>query len=972
MFLLHVEARGYLPVQSDAYYQDSARKLADQCRKEQWEYDSNSTRLWDSLRKLTRMIRHGDTSVGVPAYNGSLFAPDRFPGAETLENIEIPDTFIAPAIRAITFDPDQSDAGLDYAGLQVGHLGAIYEALLALTLTRANEDLKYDAKRDVFRPMQAGEEAEITASELFYQTEKGGRKAGGVYYTREEFVQHLLRNSLVPALDEHLGRIERLVKTDPKSAARNLFDFSIVDPAMGSGHFLTTALDMMADRIELFLADIGGLPTIRDQLDELKRGEEQDLATIEDVDLLRRLILKRCIYGVDISPMAVEVANVTLWLASFVPGLALSYLGSNLKCGDALIGVADPEVVGSSDSPLFTGTNVGSAMEKAAELQREISEMSDLTPDQVKRSQERHDKMNVATAGLRRAFDLWTAEPLGLKGARHELETSASKILNGEHNSSDGLTDITEQSELLANRYRFFHWPLEFPSVFYGDQPGFDVVAGNPPWDKIKFEKPNFLAINDPGYKGLKFGIDRDAREAKLFSANPNLQHEMESLIQDIAKRRAFFNPENGYSRQGAGDTDLYKLFCDRYVSLANPCGYISVVLPRATFINQGSQRFREWLFSTCDVRRIDFILNRKRWAFDIHPQFAIALLSGRRTKPDSIVRINVSGPALDEDRFNELSTSSGISMPIPTEEESYLVASVETQLHADLLLKLRRGPAFINLHLHQDNDSHEPPVAPARPIPYTELHESAQRRMWNLSDGDGDTYVWKGRSFNQYDPHGEDPAGTGVWDDLYEFICKDNLGSTAFKHLRGFVLEELSKRIAVNNVRIAFRDVTNSTNSRTVIACLIPPRTPLTHTAPFLTFLNWEQPKWLAVLGVMNSLCFDWLSRRYVGSHLSYFILNMLTFPPSDNTPWQQIGQLAARLSCVDERFADFASEAGVDYGPQTDAERDDMRAEIDALVARAYDLTEDELSFVFTDFTERAVTPAYRQLVLEKFDRL
>ncbi len=152
---------------------------------------------------------------------------------------------------------------------------------------------------------------------------------------------------------------------------------------------------------------------IRSQLEELKKGEDEDLATIEDVDLLRRLILKRCIYGVDISPMAVEVANVTLWLASFVPGLALSYLGSNLKCGDALIGVADPKVVGSSDSPLFTGTNVGDAMKKAAKLQQEISETSDLTPEQVKRSQERHDKMNIATAGLRRAFDLWTAEPLG-------------------------------------------------------------------------------------------------------------------------------------------------------------------------------------------------------------------------------------------------------------------------------------------------------------------------------------------------------------------------------------------------------------------------------------------------------------------------------------------------------------------------------------------------------------------------------
>jgi hypothetical protein len=121
-----------------------------------------------------------------------------------------------------------------------------------------------------------------------------------------------------------------------------------------------------------------------------------------------------------------------------------------------------------------------------------------------------------------------------------------------------------------------------------------------------------------------------------------------------------------------------------------------------------------------------------------------------------------------------------------------------------------------------------------------------------------------------------------------------------------------------------------------------------------------------------MNSLPFDWLARRYVETHLTYFILNGLTFPSPANTPWQRIGKLAARLSCVDERFAEFATEAGVECGPLTDAQRHDMRAEVDALVARAYDLTADELRFIFTDFTENAVSPAYRKLVLEKFEGL
>ena len=146
----------------------------------------------------------------------------------------------------------------------------------------------------------------------------------------------------------------------------------------------------------------------------------------------------------------------------------------------------------------------------------------------------------------------------------------------------------------------------------------------------------------------------------------------------------------------------------------------------------------------------------------------------------------------------------------------------------------------------------------------------------------------------------------------------------------------------------------------------------PLTNKAPYLIFAEWSGLAQCYVLGIMNSLPFDWTARRYVETNLNYFILNMLTFPPPDNTPLERIGELAARLSCVDERFSEFAVEAGVDCGPLTEAQRNDMRAEIDAVVARAYDLTIDELRFIFTDFTENAVSPAYRRQVLEKFEGL
>ena len=977
MFLLHTEARGYLPIGSAAYRPHSARQLAEDSRMAQSSFSRKATQRWDRLRTLVRMVRTGDRSAGVPAYNGSLFAASGFPGSDLLEQAEVSDVYLARALAAISYETDKPDApGLDYAGLQIGHLGAIYEALLTLRLTRAPEDLAYDAKQDIFRPLWAGEQPEVTKAQLYYQGEAGGRKAGGVFYTRHEFVDHLLNHSLLPALDDHLDVIRKMAERDPKEAAQRLFDFSVVDPAMGSAHFLTAALDIIADRVELFLAEVGGLPAIAQMLSELSQDSGQVTQQPEDGDLLRRLILKRCIYGVDLSPMAVEVANVTLWLASFVPGLALSYLGSNLKCGDALIGVADPSVVGASDSPLFTGQAVAEAMTRAAELQRKLAENPDRTPDEVKRSEEMSADLRTATAGLRSAFDLWAAEPLGLGGARYTLETNVDAIV--------GRTEDTEVHRAIgkaggvADRFRFFHWPLEFPGVFHRDRPGFDVVVGNPPWNKVKFEMPNFLALHDPGIRGLRTSLERDERAKRLFEQRPGLRQEVEDTRSQIAEQRDFFGPENGYTIQGSGDTDLYKLFCERYASIAKSKGFIGVVLPRVAFLNDGSRGFRRWLFKQCRPSRIDSLLNNRHWAFDIHPQYSIALVTAQVGTPVD-GSITVTGPARNEREFAECIASDGVHVdlanlaswtPAPmkdsVKEPTWELPLLPTSKHVAVLGKLRQGVRFDRLQNPKSQKTSKGASAAPSLVLYTELHSAQQRRLFTNPPGRGRIPVLKGQSLYQYEPSWGEPAGYGSKREIEEFLRAKYANAPLC--MDGYA-----------HGRIAFRRISRSTDSRTTIACLVPPSTPLTDALACMALgqrggqeEGWNADEKAYMLGLLNSLPFDWLARRYVETTFNHFIMYGMTAPPPDNTPWQRIGGLAARLSCVDERFADFATEAGVECGSLTDAQRGDMRAEIDALVARAYGMTEDELSFIFTDFTENAVSPAYRRLVLEKFEGL
>ena len=1004
MFLLHVEARGYLPVESSAYRPHSATKLAEDARDATGATPSSrSTQYWDRLRTLVGMIRSGDDDAGVPAYNGQLFAADGFPGSDLLEDAAITNALLAPALAAVAYETDRAgEPGLDYAGLQIGHLGAIYEALLSLRLTRATEDLVYDARSDLIRPAVAGEDVEVSRRDLYYQSEAGGRKAGGVFYTRHEFVRHLLKHSLEPALDDHLDRVREALRSEPGEAADLLFDFSVLDPAMGSAHFLTAALDVMADRFTTFLAEPAGIPGVREQLDELRREDLPGVRQPEDGDLLRRLILKRCIYGVDVSPMAVEIANVTLWLASFVPGLALSWLDGNLKCGDALVGVATPDVVGmvrqrrrrgptqrqqglpatapTTAATLLASGPVQNAMQRAAAIQRDIASIPDRTPEEVRRSEDRADDLREVTDGLRAVFDLWTAEPLGLAGAREALQTATTSLLTGEGDVPDAVTKVLADARDIAAEHRFFHWPLEFPSIFHRnrigfeaqERPGFDVVAGNPPWDEVTIEELAFYALRDPGLRSEPLDRERRKRIAELDALHPEWRDEFEDLKERLATARRFFSREGGYELQGVGDTDLYQLFCERYTHLVRSEGWLGVVLPRSAFVTKGASGFRKWLFAETTVANIDYLLNSGRWAFSMEQRYTIALLAMQRRVPSHDSTFGMTGPSASLAEFSEAAETEGVQIRASSLGSAAMVPLLPTQEHANLLAKLRRGVEFAELESPETGKIRRGASAASYLVPYAELHATQQKHLFRHPPGGRRVPVWKGESFDQYDPHGDGVAGYSVWDEVMEYVQGRRQRSRVFKTIfPASVLADPDSHPARRS-RVAFRDVTNRTNSRTVIASMVPPRTPLTNTSPYLIFQGWSPLSEAAVLGVMNSLPFDWLARRYIETHLNFFILEMLCFPEWRATNWQRIGSLAARLSSVDQRFFDFADDVGVDHGVLADGERGSMRAEIDALVAQGYGLTADELAFVFTDFTEDAVSSSYRARVLQKFEEL
>jgi hypothetical protein len=951
LFLLYAESAGYLPMSNHTYAGRSFTRIAERAAEELDVADKNARTLWRDVSALVEAMRTGQSAWGVPAYNGALFAPDGFDGAEILEAASIPDAALAPALVALARDPEDPDTGVDFSGLEIGHLGHIYEGLLSLRLSVADRDFRYDGKSDRYVPAD-GSEIEIAHGDLLWLTNEGGRKGGGVYYTRTELVRHLVREAVRPAFERHLAEVRELASNDPRAAAHQLFEFFVLDPSCGSAHFLVEVVEELADQIATLLGDLA-LPAVREELDGLRRAAGSTFgAGIEDTALLKRLVLKRCVYGVDLSRMGAEIAKVSLWLGSFVPGLSLAYLDHNVRVGNSLIGVARPESMTPPGTEhgqvVLFGDALSEAVAGAAERAARVRAIDDRTPAEVEASRSADAALHDSVAAAERVLDLWVAQPLGLPGARDEALQAGNEIMAGQVSRLGG--EATE----LSHRHNALHWPLAFAEVFARERPGFDVVVGNPPWEEIKLEVLAFFGLYRPGLRAMPAAARKDEIE-KLKAAHPELVERFDSEHERISKVRKYLGPDGGYEGT-AGDPDIYKFFCQRYRELLRSDGRLGVVLPRTAFQNQGSAGFRTWLFDQAPPSRIDFLVNNRLWAFDTHPQYTVALLAAERHEPEHDQMLEVAGVARSAAEFLAQSSGPGLQLARPALGLNLEIPLLSNQAEADLLAKLRLGVPFAY------------GGGRWRCFPIKEFDESLDSKLWEgASSG---RPLWKGESFDQFNPHGAEARFCPASEKALAKARKPRPGA------HSLIADDVPvavRRLAVERTfpaaRVAFRLVSRATDSRTVRACLIPPEHFLANSAQYLAFVDPNPMAEAACLALMNSLVFDWQARRFVETNLNFFILEGLRLPRLDDDAFTALGASAAWLSCPDDRFADFATATDIEVEQLDDDERTRLRAEIDACVAQAWGLTPAELELVFDDFTEDAVPLAYRAAVRQRF---
>jgi hypothetical protein len=613
LFLLVSEERGL--VSRDAAYREHygvarLRRLVD--ARAAYTRDDD---LWQSLRVLWKVLADDQLAafLGVAPLNGELFdAVDL--DACTITNHELLNSFWRLSwYREGTTPPRK----VNYAALDVEELGSVYESLLE------------------FHPRieDAG------GGRLEFRLLAGSqRKTTGSYYTPPELVNELIQSALEPVIQARLGT------ADSGNRAAALLSIRVCDPACGSGHFLLAAARRLGKAVA-------------------KERTGEDEPAPERVREGTREAIAHCIYGVDRNPLAVDLCRVALWLESHTGGRPLTFLDHRIKCGDSLVGVFDLETLASgipdkAFSPLEgddrslasaaakqnkrereTGAGLpfdaeeadrNGVLEELGRFGRELDSLDEGSPEAVRRKRRRYESLHTRPEWLRqkRACDLWTAaffQPL----AAGQLVITSGRL--AEHLAGGGIDPrLHGEAMALAERERFFHWPLEFPEVMADG--GFDVVLSNPPWEHVELKEQEFFAARDSKAASATTKAERTRRINELKTENPALHQEYIDALRGFDAARLFLASGDRFPLTGRGRINTYAVFAELCRLLTRTGGRAGVIVLSGIATDDTTKfYFQDVMRSGALVSLYDFENRRKIFsAVDSRMKFCLLTLADR------------------------------------------------------------------------------------------------------------------------------------------------------------------------------------------------------------------------------------------------------------------------------------------------------------------------------------------------------
>ena len=452
----------------------------------------------------------------------------------------------------------------------------------------------------------------------------------------------------------------RLAALDP---AEKILELKVCDPAMGSGHFLVSLVDYLADGVIAAMAEaealaegyvsplVGRIQAIRDRI--VANAEDRNWAIdrdrLDDRHIVRRMVLKRCVYGVDKNPMAVELAKVALWLHTFTVGAPLSFLDHHLRCGDSLFGAwARGGIDKAIDygSPLLLHGSITQAERSALGMQT-IEELTDAEIAEAHRSAEAFAGVEEATAPLNAVLSLVHALDWldvrdragrtalqsffgGLLGNPIEIALGRAEA-SAERPESAHFAELLRKARRLVDEERFLNWQAAFPGVWTNWQSvepegGFDAVIGNPPWDRMKLQQVEWFATRRREIAQQQRAADRRRMIAALEQAGDPLAQDYALASERAAMATRMARRSGDYPLLSGGDLNLYSLFVERAMTLVKPDGMVGLLTPSGIASDKTAARFFKGVATEGRLKALYDFENKKVFFPDVHASFKFCI----------------------------------------------------------------------------------------------------------------------------------------------------------------------------------------------------------------------------------------------------------------------------------------------------------------------------------------------------------
>ena len=977
LFLMYAEQRGMMASRDSLYTDEySITNLREKAETRRSGSDRN-TDLWHGLQSTFRLVEKGDDELGVPCYNGMLFDSDRL---DWVSESECSNDDLLDAIEDLTLiEHEGARQRISYADLGVEEIGSVYESLLEFTPRLANEVIELED-----RTVSRGE---------FYLDDRGTeRKETGSYYTDPGLVRELVQSALKPVVED---RLEDATTTDEQEDT--LLDITVCDPASGSGAFLIAANNFLAQRLARIRSDSDYPP--EDQIREARRD-----------------VLQHCIYAVDLNPMAVELAKVSLWINSAVEDKPLNFLDHHIKCGNSLIGTNSELVEGefpvdayetSSGRDWHVGNEIrkqvrsenkerskgssesslqrwGTGKEEYVDIANEIDTIEEESTQDIEQKKQLYNELRQSDVFQleKLVHNIWTAAfywPMDGSVSEYPSPSTIEKIRRNPNPDNEDLQELINTATEIAEQQRFFHWELEFPSVYSNG--GFDCLLGNPPWDKITVEETKFFATKAPEIADKSLTqSEREDKIDELEEKDPKLYREYKRKIKNKESTTKFIKESGRFPLSSHGILNLYAPFSELALKNIDNRGRSGIVVPTGIATASNTQEF---FHEITDSNRIDSLLdfeNRNRIFPDVHGQYKFCLLTlvGEDISQDEFdlgFYLTKIDHLHDDSRRYQLSPENIRSVnpntrncPVFRDQEDarFVVDTYESNivLKNESDLELEDWDIETKRMFNVGDDS------------------GIFKRKWELeNDGwrlnNGIFYknsksfipVYESKMTHQYDHRYatyRDLKREEIRSKSPTQVAESNKRNTEIVNIPPYWVsnEDYLSKWNDDDWHLVLRAITNVTNRRTVIASLLP-RVATEDTLTHVIRCNAQEATIL--LACFNSFIFDYITRRKLGNEkLSQFVIKQLPVPSYDkleqrlingNTVIERIRDLAIRLSYTSVDLKPFAQKAGYDRGPfdfkrPDGREREDIRMELEALIFHSYDVSYDDLDYVFSDF--------------------